>query len=1309
MITEQAESYSAHTGLMSKDWDYSYRTSASTHEGRKVNILHDFYIPALSLSTSYDRMAGYFRSSSLAAASQGFSAFIGKRGRIRLVVGADLDLADVEAILEGDIKLLEARLNGELEHPGKWPEEVKNGVGLLAWMVANGYLEVKVAFRIHGETGKPLAFSVTEDGYVHEKWAIFTDESNDHLYASGFLNESRSALILNAENVDVHCDWWSERDRQRVNDAAAAFENIWNDRNPFLRVITLPEAVKHRLLKIAESVIKPTEIDGSGPLPIEVQPPSALELFKFNIIRDGPRLPGGRFVGMETAPVAPWPHQSVVARRLIEGWPFSYLLCDEVGLGKTIEAGLAIRSLYLSGVIRRVLIAVPASLTMQWQRQMASKLLMPFARALGGAECRHSLIFPREEERSSASIYGPDLVIVSTGLMIRKERIPSLDAGVPFDITLIDEAHAARRKNPTGGTTANPEYGHLYRVIRDHLRLKTPCLWMATATPMQIDPVEVCDLLELTNRVGPFQFDPALTLQYYDILGRLVREKVIKELEWEFLRQSVKSLAFQDPLLWEFIERSVIDGRIRLAAQQWLEKGMPPRGSDRKALLKLIFSASPLSRVMLRHTRSLLDIYSENNQLGDSLPQRHILPLRRITFNRQEKEAYDSLEAYCLELARKMETHLDNQTRYSLGFLLSFLRLRFASSLFSIRETLRRRLEKVEATLRRQAGEDEEEWEPAETYPGELLTEGEEEDDREAVVAYLKKRTVADLEWECGELKAMLARMEDISGTSSKMLTLLDLLDKRRISGTGRIRQTVIFTRFYDTLTDIVDSLLRIDPEMRVGTYSGKGGQYLHPHTKRLNSVDREEVKERFLRGEIDILVCTDAAAEGLNLQTADMIANFDLGWNPMKIEQRIGRIDRIGQRNRDVYVINLCYAGSAEEIVYGRLLSRLTESMMIVGRQQFAMLPVKPDEFLQLAEGKLKEEKLAKIAMERIQSQQQRMASMEIPPEDLYKIYLRLAEESDSVAAPVDLEAVWTALTESRYLKDLGCKTVQGHDSSILAVHGIDGVPEGALLTVSRKLYEEGIPEAASHLHFASYLDPYFEAILDQTGKFDLPGCIRRISVEIPEMNHLEVIAYACVCTGESGSKEVRFITSWKHLDGLQLCEGENLSDAEMELLRQRLHKMALGEFNKSMTAKRVEKYNTRAASAQKTLGYLVIQSLIKTRSSLATEGHLFWPMINDLNDLFDKREKIYIPDLPADVARIIEERGDPLFRLTIPTVGSKATLEAPTVLLRPALDSVTRLAASMKVRRAELSTNNVLARLQREIDQCLEQLTIL
>ena len=158
----------AAAGLQGVPWRLSYRTSALKPDGQPVDILHDFYIPALRRAVRYDRVAGYFRSSSLAAASQGFSAFVGRQGTMRLIVGADLEPQDVRAILAGTEEHLATALNAALAHPEAWPEAVTRGVALLAWMVAHGYLDVRVAFRVHAQTGEPLPVDSRADGYAYE-------------------------------------------------------------------------------------------------------------------------------------------------------------------------------------------------------------------------------------------------------------------------------------------------------------------------------------------------------------------------------------------------------------------------------------------------------------------------------------------------------------------------------------------------------------------------------------------------------------------------------------------------------------------------------------------------------------------------------------------------------------------------------------------------------------------------------------------------------------------------------------------------------------------------------------------------------------------------------------------------------------------------------------------------------------------------------------------------------------------------------------------------------------------------------------
>jgi SNF2 family DNA or RNA helicase len=224
-------------------------------------------------------------------------------------------------------------------------------------------------------------------------------------------------------------------------------------------------------------------------------------------------------------------------------------------------------------------------------------------------------------------------------------------------------------------------------------------------------------------------------------------------------------------------------------------------------------------------------------------------------------------------------------------FLASFLRLRFASSLYAIRQTLGRRRERVEATSRALAPP-----ESANEQEREDAVAGDAEDDEVAVGELLRDRTPDDLAWEFGELNQLIDRFQDLTAAPSKMEYLLRVLENRRSPG-NRVKQVVVFSRFKDTLDDIVNRLRAIDTGLLIGTYSGQGGRYVDPATRDWVGIERDEIKHRFIRGEIDILVCTDAAAEGLNLQTADLLINYDLPWNPMKVEQRIGRIDRIGQQ----------------------------------------------------------------------------------------------------------------------------------------------------------------------------------------------------------------------------------------------------------------------------------------------------------------------------------------------------------------------------------------------------------------------------
>jgi len=131
----------------------------------------------------------------------------------------------------------------------------------------------------------------------------------------------------------------------------------------------------------------------------------------------------------------------------------------------------------------------------------------------------------------------------------------------------------------------------------------------------------------------------------------------------------------------------------------------------------------------------------------------------------------------------------------------------------------------------------------------------------------------------------------------------------------------IIFSQYYDTAYWVASSLTAIMPEERVGLYAGAGksGLFL---AREWRSVEREDIKRAVRDRTIRLLVATDAACEGLNLQRLGTLINIDLPWNPSRLEQRIGRIKRFGQARDRVDMLNLVYANTNDEKIY-RVLSR--------------------------------------------------------------------------------------------------------------------------------------------------------------------------------------------------------------------------------------------------------------------------------------------------------------------------------------------------------------------------------------------------
>jgi hypothetical protein len=471
-----------------------------------------------------------------------------------------------------------------------------------------------------------------------------------------------------------------------------------------------------------------------------------------------------------------------------------------------------------------------------------------------------------------------------------------------------------------------------------------------------------------------------------------------------------------------------------------------------------------------------LRVYQREGLLNAKLAWRHITPAI-IALKPEEQQAYDQLQTYCEQLAGYIAANMEEgQQRAAIGFYLSFLRLRYASSFHALRCSLERRLEKIKQTLAHQArqlvGSD---------FDRDELDELE-GDQIEGLV--LKNRQEGDLTWEQGAIADLLDTLDGLPAISSKVGRLLADIEKRRHG--HRVRQLVLFTRYTDTLDFLYKDLCQRLPDCPIGTFSGDGGSLRRGGDAHEQRLDRTTIKQYFLSGHIDILLCSDAAAEGLNLQSADLLINFDLPWNPMLLEQRIGRIDRIGQHHDDIHVLNYLYQGSVEEVVYSRLASRFKEAITIAGELQFSLLPIQQEDFEDFAKtpgeaGAIDEAELEQRAAQHMKRIEERQHLTEFEAERQKAAYSNLEQQAALKPLPADLDAIWRTLCDNPYLKKRGGRIESFAEGQAYRLSGIDFVSDGTLLTTSRALFEKGPGAEEQHpLHFATWGDPVFESLLD-------------------------------------------------------------------------------------------------------------------------------------------------------------------------------------------------------------------------------------
>lgn len=215
----------------------------ASYESGVDDLVQDFYVPVLDCSTSYDRIAGFFSSSSLAIAAQGIAGLIQKRGNMRLIASPNLSPEDAKIIaasLNAEESFFEGKLLSELEQVQT--EFERDHIQALGWMLANGYLEMRLAYGVGEDSVQ------TEKKLFHQKIGILTDLDGNTLSFSGSINESASGWLDNIEEFKVFRAWQPGQEEFYQADKTR-FEAFWSGARKNVRVVDIPQAVKERLIQ----------------------------------------------------------------------------------------------------------------------------------------------------------------------------------------------------------------------------------------------------------------------------------------------------------------------------------------------------------------------------------------------------------------------------------------------------------------------------------------------------------------------------------------------------------------------------------------------------------------------------------------------------------------------------------------------------------------------------------------------------------------------------------------------------------------------------------------------------------------------------------------------------------------------------------------------------------------------------------------------------------------------------------------------------------------------------------------------------
>ncbi len=827
---------------------------------RKQKLAESFLNERLVGAKKYDRIAGYFSSSILEIAGESLESV---EGTVRMVCNSQLDERDV---MTSRAALAAMRKEWCASEPEKFGSKAKGRFAKLHDLFKSGKLEVKV-----------LPDNVF--GLIHGKGGVITLQNGGKTSFIGSANETYNAWKLNYEIV------WEDDSPEAVQWVQEEFDALWV--HPDAQ--NLADFVIEDIDRIAKrEVIQNIEDWRKDPDP-------ASSIVELPVYRND--------LGL-------WEHQKYFIKLAFDAHQgphgARFVLADMVGLGKTLQLAMVAQLMALTGD-KPILILAPKTLIWQWQDEMTERLDLPSA-VWNGKQWV-------DEQGIEYPVMGPEGIkkcprrigVVSYGLITKRSKAVDHIKELIYDCIIVDEAHHARRKNlGLNKENESPEPNHLLSFLQE-IGGKTKSMLLATATPVQLYPIEAWDLLKilasgknesvLGNTISLWQRYPIRSLNL--VTGK--EELSDDEMEtWSWIRNPFPPSS--EDRDFDIIRRFLKVGNDAptVSIEDWFKLGGPEKERIRKLSRDFMQKHNPFIRHIVRRTRNFLE-----NKINDETNEPYLKPIKVKLYGEDNRDAIilplylDDAYKFAEEFCR-----LFSQRSRGGGFLKTLLLRRVGSTLYAGKRT-------SEAMLG--------------IKHENLEAEEEDEDENEDIQVSATFKEMSGEERNV--LKRFLDVLSDKQDQDPKYHKIKDLLQNGWLG-----RGCIIFSQYYDSIEWLSGKLSHDFSDEIIGIYAGGQRSGIIENGKFIRT-SREKLKSMVRYGEVRLLLGTDAASEGLNLQTLGSLINLDLPWNPTRLEQRKGRIQRIGQVFDDVWIYNMRYKGSVEDRVHELLSSRLEEINNMFGQ----------------------------------------------------------------------------------------------------------------------------------------------------------------------------------------------------------------------------------------------------------------------------------------------------------------------------------------------------------------------------------------